>query len=363
MEKHALYSPNGGCARVPLVTHLQRTVAHVPLPEGDLDVHDVLGLGERVLDLAGASAVHEARGARPPGLSHAGDAVARVGGFAASAPFLAAAVHVGAPAGARVVAGGRHPDLGHGAGLHGAFDGRKGPVLLPGDELVRHHVVVRVAEAEVVVAGRGLLAEARGALVLAVEAGAVGAAQPAVVVVPGVSFASAEAAVSTVPALDFAKKRRAQATGFEGGCFKRFMFNWCARKGLVWHISPQLIPRGRAFFLQESAQRPGRSVAASKKGCGASFVFLALSNSDSQRDEGTTELVLMDGRGVSPYRTARCCSRGRSSRYRCRAPAKGGREVSEKFRQEKCASEGRAAVRATPVLAVAVVEALRLCIA
>ena len=137
MEKHALYSPNGGCARVPLVTHLQRTVAHVPLPEGDLDVHDVLGLGERVLDLAGASALHELRGARPPGLDLADNAVARVCRRAAIASLLAAPSHASALSGAYVVGGGRHPDLGLGADLDGAVDGWEDFLGLHEDKYLR----------------------------------------------------------------------------------------------------------------------------------------------------------------------------------------------------------------------------------
>ena len=170
-----------------------------------------MGLGERVHDLAGTSAFHDLRSARPPGLDLAGNAVARVSRRAAVPSFLAASNQTAAPAGAHVVTGGRHPDLDLVADLDGAFDSRKGFLLLPRDEIERHGVVVvvfvSVASVALVVVGvvvglgggggvvvgaasgsvvilvvLGLfLAEARGVRVLAVKATAVGDASPAIV--------------------------------------------------------------------------------------------------------------------------------------------------------------------------------------
>ena len=121
-----------------LVTHLQRADPLVRLAEGDLDVHDVLGLGERELDLAGAFALHKLRGARPPRLDVVEDAVTGEGRRAAIASFLATANQTVAPAGAVVVSGGRHADIGLGADLDGAVDSREGLLVgLDEDEHLR----------------------------------------------------------------------------------------------------------------------------------------------------------------------------------------------------------------------------------
>ena len=172
-------------------THLQRADALAPVPEGNLDVHDVLGLGEGVLDLARPFVLHELRGARPPGLGLGRDAIERVPGRAAVASGLSAADVAAARAGAHVVGGGRHAHLGLGAHHHGVVNGGQGSLLFPGDELVRNYVVA-LCEVSTV---RNYFVDARGARVLAVETGAVAAAR--VVIIPRV-LAGAGAAVAAV---------------------------------------------------------------------------------------------------------------------------------------------------------------------
>ena len=119
-------------------SHLQRTDPLVCLTESDLDFHNVLGLGERVLDLAGTSAFQEFGGACPPGLNIIGDGVTGEGPVASIASFHAAADHAAAPPGAYVVGSGHHPDLGDVPNLDGAFDGREGFLVgLDEDEHLR----------------------------------------------------------------------------------------------------------------------------------------------------------------------------------------------------------------------------------
>lgn len=104
-------------------TDLESASALVALPEGDLDVHDVLRLVEDELDLAHAPVGHDLSGARPPRLDLGIVAVVREVRRAAVAPFVPAPDDVvAAPTGAHVVRGGRDRDAGFGADLDGLID-------------------------------------------------------------------------------------------------------------------------------------------------------------------------------------------------------------------------------------------------